>query len=92
MPKYSKQFKKLFPTFAAISYYIESRVGGTVFPSESQDLNGVNFRWKKTNANTMEVKRYNYMVTYLDLESIVDPMAIAQSIVEKIEKGIENGS
>jgi len=40
----------------------------------------------------MEVKRYNYMVTYLDLESIVDPMAIAQSIVEKIEKGIENGS
>lgn len=90
MPKYSKQFKKLMPTIAAIASYIETKVGGVVFPSDDKELKAVNFKWKKMNPTSMEVLRYNYVVLYLELESAVEAMIIAKSIVDKIEKGIEN--
>lgn len=91
MAKYSKQFKNLMPTIAAIASYIETKAGGTVFPSDDKDFKAVNFRWKKFDMKAMNVKRYNYKLPYDMLESAIEPMTIAKDIVDKIEKGIEDG-
>jgi len=77
------------PTIAGIASYIETKVGGVVFPFDDKKLKAVNFRWKKMNPNTKEGLRYNYKVSYLDLETMIEPMAIAMGIVDKIERGAE---
>lgn len=83
----SKRFKKLLPIVSRIISYIESRVGGTVFPSDDGKKEIVTFKWKRYDIKSSKMLQLNYAVTYAELENIVVPVIIAKKIVEVIKKG-----
>lgn len=83
----TKRFKNLLPIIARIANYVESKVGGTVFPSDDGELKAVTFKWKKFDIKTRKMLKLNYKVSYLELESAEEPINIAKKIVDMIKKG-----
>lgn len=83
----TNRFKKLLPTIKRVAFYIERKVGGTVSSSDDKELKAVTFKWKRYDIKTKEMLQLSYKISYLELESAVEPISIGKNIVDKIKKG-----
>ena len=79
-------FYHLLTTVRLLSAYIEKELGGKVIFTDNEKEKGVILRWEKFNPQTKKKLRYNYKISYDEIEEITEPFAFAQNIIDTYHK------
>lgn len=74
-----------------VSRYVEQSIGGKLYYIDSKEENLAIFRLEKIDQETNEKSHLDYKISYEELEKIVDPLVLAQNIIDAYKKSEKNG-
>lgn len=83
-------FYHLLTTTSLLSAYITRELGGEVIFDDNSKEKGVILRWKRFNPKTKKYLRFNYKITYDEVEAMDEPFAFAQTIITKYREGVKD--
>lgn len=83
-------FYHLLTIVSLISSYVERDMGGKVTYTDNEKEKGIILRWEKLDPKTNKRLRYNYKISYDEIEEITEPFAFAQNIIEAYHKREKN--